>query len=73
MYEVRSELCGGTAFQDTSHITGGSGDGGGAPATTQTTQAKKDTGARGFLDTTSAALNLIGKGLFDVIRTRSRC
>jgi hypothetical protein len=43
---------GGTGFQDTSHLTG-SGDGGGAPATTQTTQAKKDTGARGFLDTTS--------------------
>jgi hypothetical protein len=35
-------------------------------ATTQTQQAKKDTGARGFLDTTTTALNLIGKGLFDV-------
>jgi hypothetical protein len=42
------------------------GDGGGAPATTQTTQAKKDTGARGFLDTTTTALNLIGKAAFDV-------
>ena len=41
------------------------GDGGGAP-TTQTTQSKKDTGAKGFLDTTTTALNLIGKGLFDV-------
>ena len=41
------------------------GDGGGA-ATTQTTQAKKDTGAKGFLDTTTTALNLIGKGIFDV-------
>jgi hypothetical protein len=50
------------AFQDSYQ----GGDGGGAPATTQTTQAKKDTGARGFLDTTSAALNLIGKTAFDV-------
>jgi hypothetical protein len=41
--------------------------GGGTPATTtQTTQAKKDTGARGFLDTTTTALNLIGKTAFDV-------
>jgi hypothetical protein len=36
-------------------------------------QAKKDTGARGFLDTTTTALNLIGKGAFDVSRSRSRC
>jgi hypothetical protein len=50
------------AFQDSYQ----GGDGGGAPTTTQTQQAKKDTGARGFLDTTTTALNLIGKGLFDV-------
>ena len=50
------------AFQDSYQ----GGDGGGAPATTQTTQAKKDTGARGFLDTTTTALNLIGKTAFDV-------
>ena len=43
------------AFQDSYQ----GGDGGGA-ATTQTTQAKKDTGAKGFLDTTTTALNLIG-------------
>jgi hypothetical protein len=30
------------------------------------TSKEKDTGARGFLDTTSAALNLIGKTAFDV-------
>jgi hypothetical protein len=36
-------------------------------------QAKKDTGARGFLDTTTTALNLIGKGLFDVSGAGSRC
>jgi hypothetical protein len=35
------QTMGGTGFQDTSHLTGGSGDGGGAPATTPTTQAKK--------------------------------
>jgi hypothetical protein len=50
------------AFQDSYQ----GGDGGGAPATTQTTQAKKDTGAKGFLDTTTTALNLIGKGIFDI-------
>jgi hypothetical protein len=61
-----------TASQDfaTQAVSGGQtdyGDGGGTPTTTtQTTQAKKDTGARGFLDTTTTALNLIGKGLFDV-------
>jgi hypothetical protein len=57
------------AFQDSYQ----GGDGGGAPATTQTTQAKKDTGARGFLDTTTTALNLIGKGIFDVSGAGSRC
>jgi hypothetical protein len=69
-----------TASQDfaTQAVSGGQtdygGDGGGTPTTTtQTTQAKKDTGARGFLDTTSAALNLIGKGAFDVSRSGSRC
>jgi hypothetical protein len=65
-YDEVGQTMGGTGFQDTSHLTGGSGDGGEAPATTQTTQAKKDTGARGFVDATSSALNLIGKGLFDV-------
>ena len=50
------------AFQDSYQ----GGDGGGAPTTTQTQQAQKDTGAKGFLDTTTTALNLIGKGLFDV-------
>jgi hypothetical protein len=56
------------AFQDSYQ----GGDGGGAPGPTQTHQAKKDTGARGFLDTTTTALNLIGKGAFDV-REWSRC
>jgi hypothetical protein len=42
------------------------GDGGGAPTTTQTQQAQKDTGIRGFVDTRSAALNLIGQKAFDV-------
>jgi len=50
------------AFQDSYQ----GGDGGGAPTTTQTQQAQKDTGVRGFVDTTTTALNLIGKGLFDV-------
>ena len=50
------------AFQDSYQ----GGDGGGAPTTTQTQQAQKDTGIRGFVDTTSAALNLIGKAAFDV-------
>ena len=42
------------------------GDSGGSQGPTQTNQSKKDTGAKGFLDTTTAALNLIGKGIFDV-------
>jgi hypothetical protein len=52
------------AFQDS--YQGGDGGGAATTQTTQTTQAKKDTGAKGFLDTTSAALNLIGKAAFDV-------
>ena len=50
------------AFQDSYQ----GGDSGGGQGPTQTDQSKKDTGARGFLDTTTTALNLIGKGLFDV-------
>jgi hypothetical protein len=65
-YDEVGQTMGGTGFQDTSHLTGGSGDGGGGQGPTQTDQSKKDTGARGFLDTTTTALNLIGKGLFDV-------
>jgi hypothetical protein len=67
-YDEVGQTMGGTGFQDTSHLTGGSGDGGGggAPTQTQTDQSKKDTGARGFLDTTTTALNLIGKTAFDV-------
>jgi len=50
------------AFQDSYQ----GGDSGGGQGPTQTDQSKKDTGARGFLDTTTTALNLIGKGIFDV-------
>jgi hypothetical protein len=57
------------AFQDSYQ----GGDGGGGQGPTQTDQSKKDTGARGFLDTTTTALNLIGKAAFNVSRTGSRC
>jgi hypothetical protein len=50
------------AFQDSYQ----GGDGGGVPTKTQTQQAQKDTGIRGFVDTTTTALNLIGKAAFDV-------
>ena len=51
---------------DTRFSSSDSGDGGGVTTTTQTQQAQKDTGIRGFVDTTSSALNLIGKKAFDV-------
>jgi len=50
------------AFQDSYQ----GGDSGGGQGPTQTDQSKKDTGARGFVDATSSALNLIGKVAFDV-------
>lgn len=42
------------------------GDGGGTPTTTQTQQSQKDTGSTGAVDSTTLALNLIGKTIFDV-------
>jgi hypothetical protein len=63
----------GTAFQDTSHLSRQEMMAEVTSYQLKLDQSKKDTGARGFLDTTTTALNLIGKGIFNISGAGSSC